>query len=150
MLVDDADDGNHGYVSHKLKGSASVCQPPKQTHHMLRWRHKMISLHFFHFPARVFIFPSSSFHIFLHSLLYFPGPIFIFSCTTFHNFMILLFLFSLYFWIDALFHIASTFDPLRSFSRTARIFHNRKSHGFSQYQFTCVWSPSRLTRIHLP
>ena len=35
------------------------------------------------------------------------------------NFMILLFLFSLYFWINALFHIASTFDPLGSFSRTA-------------------------------
>ena len=34
------------------------------------------------------------------------------------NFMILLFLFSLYFWIDALFHIASTFDLLGSISRT--------------------------------
>ena len=37
-------------------------------------------------------------------------------------FMILLFLFSLYFWINALFHITSTFDPLRSFSRTAEVY----------------------------
>ena len=37
-------------------------------------------------------------------------------------FMILLFLFSLYFWTNALFHIASTFDPLGPFSRTAFIF----------------------------
>ena len=36
------------------------------------------------------------------------------------NFMILLFLFSLYFWINALFHIASTFDLLGSSSRTAK------------------------------
>ena len=36
------------------------------------------------------------------------------------NFLILLFLFSLYFWTNALFHIASIFDPLGSFSRTAR------------------------------
>ena len=34
------------------------------------------------------------------------------------NFMILLFLFSLYFWINALFHIASTFDPTGCLSRT--------------------------------
>ena len=33
--------------------------------------------------------------------------------------MILLFLFSPYFWTNALFHIPSTFDPLGSFSRTA-------------------------------
>ena len=34
------------------------------------------------------------------------------------KFMILLFLFSLYFWINVLFHITSTFDPNGSLSRT--------------------------------
>ena len=34
------------------------------------------------------------------------------------NFMILMLLFSLYFWIYALFHITSTFDPIGSLSRT--------------------------------
>ena len=45
------------------------------------------------------------------------------------NFMILLFLFSLYFWTNALFHIASTFDPLGSFSRIVKF--TRLCHAFA-------------------
>ena len=42
------------------------------------------------------------------------------------NFMILLFLFSLYFLINALFHITSTSDPIGSLSRTLQTLLNRK------------------------
>ena len=41
----------------------------------------------------------------------------LFSQIQFDIIMILLFLFSPYFWTNALFHIASTFDPLGPFSR---------------------------------
>ena len=46
-----------------------------------------------------------------------------------NTFMILLFLFSLYFWTNALFHIASTFDPLGSFSRIVKF--TRLCHAFA-------------------
>ena len=44
------------------------------------------------------------------------------------DFMILLFLFSLSFWINALFHTTSTFDPLGSLSRTAKFIKNHKKN----------------------
>ena len=59
--------------------------------------------------------------------------------------MILLFLFSLYFWIKALFHNASTFDPLGSFSRTAK----KVSLLFCIRTWKEMWSMVRKKQDHL-
>ena len=61
-------------------------------------------------------------------------------------FMILLFLFSLYIWINALFHIASAFDLLGSFSRTVLVWGWKKLLSLNE---DTIWNVWNLRRIYL-
>ena len=49
--------------------------------------------------------------------------------------MILLFLFSLYFWVNALFHITSTFDPIESLSRSEHVWKTGQEFGSRNFHF---------------
>ena len=53
--------------------------------------------------------------------------------------MILLFLFSLYFWINALFHITSTFDPIGSLSRNEHVWKTGQEFGSRNFHFPTLY-----------